>query len=249
MSSINSNWDYSSLFGSLSTGSSNGLNSINLSDYATIKSGAYSKLLKSYYGQQKSTDKATGKNPAVADSVTQTNQVRSDVANLKKSLEPLYETGKNSLFNKVTKKGEDGKETSDYDYERIYSAVKTFTDNYNALVKSAGDSDNTSILRNARDMVQYTAVGSRLLANAGITINSDNTLSVSKDDIKAGSISALKSLFQGNGSYGNSVDAYATRIEGYAVSAAKQNGTYTKTGSYDTVSGSLKNGSIFDDYL
>ena len=102
----NSSFGVSSLFG-------NNSSSV-LSDWAFIRSGTYKKLMKAYYGQDKTTKSATesaktNKTKTTAERVQ--TEIETSATDLKKSTDALMATGTKSLFKTTETKGEDGKIT------------------------------------------------------------------------------------------------------------------------------------------
>ena len=102
----NSSFGMSSLFG-------NNSSSV-LSDWAFIRSGTYKKLMKAYYGQDKTTKSATesaktNKTKTTAERVQ--TEIETSATDLKKSTDALMATGTKSLFKTTETKGEDGKVT------------------------------------------------------------------------------------------------------------------------------------------
>lgn len=256
---INMNNDYSYLFDSISNNSNKGTSSIfdslntsgssfSLSDYASIKNGTYLKLAKEYVKNVENDAKSGSKTDAqIQEETANAKKVRTDVSALKKSTDAL--TTNASLFEKKEIKDKDGDTKMDYDRDAIYKALKSFADNYNAVIKSAGDSDDTSVLRNTLNMTKLTAKHVNMLSKVGFTIGEDNTLSVDEKMVKEADINSIKSMFKGAGSYADSVNAYAGRIDNYVVRNMQKNGTYTATGSYATTAAMGKTGGILDDYL
>lgn len=250
---IGSGNDFSYLFNSLPTGSNNVLGGVSsnssafsLTDYASIKNGTYYKLTKAYYAKADKEAGAAGASDATDKAKSINATVRKDAASVKKAVDSLTATGKKSVFNKVETEDKDGNKVMDYDKDKIYNAVKRFTEEYNSLLDSTIESDNISILRNARNMTNQTKEYAGMLASVGITIGEKNELTIDEDTFKAADITTMKSLFEGANSYADSIGAYATRINQNAVREAQKMGTYTASGSY-TPSGS--NGSIMDQYL
>lgn len=232
--------NYSNFFNSMSffstssnKNSGTGIESL-LSDYSSIKSGTYTKLMKAYY--QKNPDAAgTAGNStlkgASADTTAQIKNLKSASSDLTTSASALYSTTAKSLY-------EEGNE------EKLYEAVSSFVDDYNNMVKTSADSDNTKVLRSASNMTQTTSNTAKLLAKAGITIQSDNTLSIDEDTFKKADASTVKTLFNGVGSFAYKTGTYASFIDMYAgQDAAKVSGLYTANGTY---SSSLNTGSLFN---
>ncbi len=226
-----SGYDFSSLLGTSNTSSSANL----LTDYASIKNGSYGKLMKAYYAKQKADSAASG------DSTQSLTLMRSNADALKKSADALNDT---SLWEKkkIKKKDEEtGEETEveDYDWDAITKAVKSFIEDYNAVVKQAGDSETKNVLRNAAWMTGITDSAQNLLSKVGITIGKGNQLELDEDALKEANISTLKSLFTGSGSFADKISQKAGSLSIVAANAAaKVKGTtYTSNGSYsDTLS-------------
>lgn len=228
-SSVSSTKNNSSLFGS------SNLLGINYSDYATIRSGSYYKLLKAYYSDNASDEvkKAVSSSTSTARDDTKTlARVEDAAGDMKESAAALQTEGKKSVFEKVAKTDDEGVTTMDYDRDAIYEAVSQFVSDYNTLLDSAEDSDTTSILRGAKDLVNNTKVNERLLGKVGITIDADNRLSVDKDTLAKAEVTDLKSLFQTRGSYGYQTQTQASLIETYAKTEASRANTYGSTGTY-----------------
>lgn len=127
----------------------------------------------------------------------------------------------------------------DYDWNAITKTVKSFIEDYNAVVKQAGDSDTKNILRNAAWMTGITDKAENLLSKVGITIGKGNLLELDEDALKEANITTLKSLFSGHGSFADRISQKAGSLSIIAANAmAKVKGTtYTSNGNYsDTLS-------------
>jgi len=232
---VKSGTDLSTLFSSIST-SEQGSSNI-LADYASIKNGSYGKLVKAYYSKK---SEETSKSDGDVKSTDET--VSKNATSLKLAADAL--TDDKSLFtkSKVTK-DENGNETKDYDWDSITSKVQSFVDAYNDTVKQAANSDSTGVLRATLNMTKSTGANSGMLSSAGISVNSDNTLSLDKDKLKSAQVTDLKSLFQGVGSFAYNVGTSASTV---AMRAATSAATYTSAGSY---SGLTSVSSVLDAYM
>ncbi len=233
--------DYSELFESLSANSSsNNTSSSNfLADYASIKNGSYAKLTKAYYG--KTSGAATTADEAKKTIKTNTT-IKADADALKSSASTLVDS--KTLFTKKIETTDDkGVTTSNYDYDKIYKNLKAFVDDYNKMIKSGSDSDNKSILRNTLSMTTLTKKNMSLLEDVGITINEDNTLSIDEKALKSANINDLKSLFNGVGSYADSISSFATNVSYKAEYENNKMSNYTAVGTY---SASGASGNIYD---
>ena len=183
MSTINN--DYSSLFDSLyGTSSSQNVSSMNfLSDWASVKNGSMAKLSKAYYA--KNSEKAEKADASeIKEAMQANNRIKSDAETLKKSVENI-------------------KDVDD---------LKQFVEDYNAMIKSGGDSDNKSVLRNTLSMTQMVSKHSTLLGDLGITIGEDNKLTLDEETAGKADKSVWKSLFSGVGSLGDMIGAKASGI-------------------------------------
>lgn len=258
MASISSNYYNfsSSLFGTASTNLSGSSSSI-LGDYISIKNGSYKKLLSAYYKKQanESTTSSTEDKKTNADQTnsdkTKLTSTKSNADDLKTATMALTSTGKNSLFEKVTKSVTDEvtgttTEKTDYDMDKIASAISSFAKAYNDTIKSAAETDSTPILRKTAYMVSMTKANKNLLAKVGVTIGSDNTLSVDETKLKSANMNDLKTLFNGTDSYADRVNSKAVDISTASVNELYANRLYGANGKYSTAGIS---GTLFNQYL
>ena len=212
-SGLNTTSSKNSLFSNSMSGSD--ILGINYSDWATIRSGSYFKLLN-----------------ASKDSTRTLAVIESDAKSVEKSVAALQETGDKSLFNEVTKTDENGNKTTGYDTDAIYKAVKNFTDSYNSLIDEVGNSNTKSILRAGASMVNVTEANRKSLSDIGISIGADNKLTIDEEKFKKADMSKVKAMFADNSYYGTEVKRQAGRAESYAKSEAAKANTYQKSGSY-----------------
>ena len=212
--------------------SSSDLLGINYSDYATIKSGAYYKLVKSYYS-----DSETGKNIISSTSTSKDDaktlaRIEDTSDSVKDASDALLAGGSKSLFKEVSIKNEDGTTSKGYDTEAIYKAVKNFTDSYNSMIDELEDANTKSILSTAKSLVTYVNQNSKLLSSVGITIGSDSRLKLDEETFKNADMSKVESLFHERGSFGYQVSAKASMIHYQAENEASKSNTYSSSGMY-----------------
>lgn len=253
--------DYSTLFAGLYAG--NGSNKanmlgINLSDYASLKSGSYGKLMKAYYSKNRteevekavggSKDKTSSKKKIEAseDKAEMIAKLEKDATAFSSAAKKLQDTGKDSVFaEKETKvKNEDGTETvtKGYDRDAIYEAAASFVSSYNSLIASSASSENSRVNSAHSGLVNLTSNRAKALESVGITIGKDNKLSIDKDKFKEADVEKVKSLLQG--SYTLGVQNRADLIQMYAKNdAARASGVYGSSGSY---ANNLSNGSLYN---
>lgn len=221
---------YDSSYGSQSQSSSNDLFGVNLSDYASIKNGSYRKLVSAYYSKTENEEGSSSKSSGVKDSKQTLLSVTDSASKLKDSASKLLATGKNALFQ--TKTDEKGNKYVDYDADEMYKAVKEFADNYNSTLDAAANSESTSILSSAKNMVSYTAANRTALAAIGITVGADNKLTVNEDSFKDASKARVQSVFNGTGSYAYQINNKAGNIKYTASNLAKKADYNSPTESY-----------------
>lgn len=222
---------------------------INYSDYASIRSGSYHRLLKAYYSDSMSDeikDTISNSTSVSKDDAKTLARIEQDAANLKDSAAELQKTGSKSVFEKVDIKDDKGVMTKDYDRDAIYNAVNKFVEDYNSMIETAADSDTMSILRAAKTMVNYSKANERLLGKVGISIGADNQLSIDRKVLDEAKITDLKSLFQERGSYGYQMQVQASLIESHAKTEAAKANTYGKNGFYTY---NYNTGELYNSYI
>ena len=230
---------FSSLGSSKSTGS--GLFGINLSEYASIRSGSYGKLMRSYFsmdstkGTSKSDDSTKNTIEDLAtttstskDSTKTLAAIESDAKELTDSAKALYTRSNNKVFTKDS--------GGSYDTDKIYKAVKSFADDYNSMLDTAGKSSTNRISRSVSSMKNETSYNEKPLKEIGITVD--------ETTFKGADTEKVKNLFNGTGSYAYSVATKAAMTESYAKSEAAKSNTYTKNGTYNY---NYNSGNIFTD--
>lgn len=239
---------FSSLGSSKSTGS--GLFGINLSEYASIRSGSYGKLMRSYFsmdstkGTSKSDDSTKNTIEDLAtttstskDSTKTLAAIESDAKELTDSAKASYTRSNNKVFTKDS--------GGSYDTDKIYKAVKRFADDYNSMLDTAGKSSTNRISRSVSSMKNETSYNEKPLKEIGITVDEKTgRLSVDETTFKSADTEKIKNLFNGTGSYAYSVATKAAMTESYAKSEAAKSNTYTKNGTYNY---NYNSGNIFTD--
>ena len=220
----NNNTDYSYLFNNMQPTSTGG--TFSLGDYAAIKNGSYKKLLKAYYAKQDAEKSAIS-----SDAMKNSSLVKSSADALKKSANAL---NNEALWEKK----------EDYDWDAITKAVKSFVDDYNSVVKLAGNSDSKDVLRNAVWMTGMTEANDNLLSKAGITVGKGNQMELNEDVLKKADIRTLKTLFTGHNSL---ADKIATKANSISNAAARTSGTYKSNGTYSNALAELASSKVDEE--
>ena len=212
--------DYSSLFSSLpKTSESSGGGLTNLAtEYNSIRSGSYGKLLSAYYKKMNSGDSAT-------EAIQKENANRQLVGGNASSLKSAAKT-----LSKV-----DFSDTSDAGKEKSLKAVKDFISAYNSVIDTADDVNSKSILRNAVWMTNITSKSSGLLNELGITVGKDNKLTLDETKFGNANNSTKSALFNGRQGFAEKMVYKASQMTNssaekasYTASAYKEDGDYTK---------------------
>jgi len=225
------------LFSSLGTNTTGSTNTysgnlgINLADYASIKNGSYSKLMKSYYEMDEKKDaKETNSKNDTDDTDATIKSIKGATKELKESAQALY--GSKGLFEKDV--------NGEYDMEAIYEKVNAFVEDYNSMIESVGSAETESIANAGANVVNATTNNMKMLAKLGISVSgSDFTLSIDKEDFMESNISDIKSMFSGVGSFAYQVGAKASRIYSMVEDKVSGIGTYS-TSKSDTSSSTSK---------
>ena len=237
---LNVKQDYSFLFSNLNgknNSSNNIFNSINLSDYNSIKSGTYGKLLKEYYkkadtDETDSTSKKNSVNKTDSETVKELKQIHTDANALRDSASKLMQRGSSSVLGSG-------------DMNKAYAAVKEFADNYNTLLKEGTESDSKSIKRTAEGMIDLMKDYEKELNEIGVTIDKDNKLVVDKDTFMKTSMDKVQDLFRGNNSLSYLTSMRAVTISNTAYSESNKSNLYTGDGNYTA----LSTGDIFNSIV
>ena len=194
------------------------------------------RFMKAYYAKQDA-EKLSGK----GDTSQKLTLMKTSADSLKKSADALNDSSlweKKKIKKKDEKTGEEI-EVEDYDWDKITKAVKSFVEDYNDVVKEAGESNTKDVLRNASWMTGMTDKNSNMLAKIGITIGKGNKLELDEDALRQADISSLKTIFTGYNSFVSKISQKATGISNAANRASAtytNNGTYSKTDSLLTSS-------------
>ncbi len=251
-------------FSSLFSNNSNTFGSTNwFSDWYSIKNGSYGKLMKAYYNTP------TSSNTTAASRKSRTSDVVDQIIEEKKNPKVSEETQAanehlstaiSTLKNTVTTlqnantytASEDGTSAA----EKVVSAVKNYVSQYNDTVKTAQESTLANKTAHVAGMMRSSQTNADKLAEIGITVNSDGTLQLNEDKLKATDISKVQDLFSKDNviSYGSTVMSrlgFASVSSGSVKSTEKEtekqdNTVYEGASSLKTDIEKLTSGSLFE---
>ena len=206
---------FSDFFGIGNSSSGNDSSGINLADYASIKNGSYRKLLAANYKKEQEAEGTSSSTSGVKDSKQTLTSISDAASDLQKSVSTI-----SSLFK--TEKDENGRNVVNYDEDKMYKALKDFVNNYNSLLDEVENAETTSLLRTGTSLVSFTKANQKALEAVGISVGSDNKLSIDEDKFKEASKSSVQSLFQSTGGYAYQIDAKASNLKINADELAKK---------------------------
>ncbi len=234
---VSNTYDYmNSFFGNNSTNSSSGSTNF-LGDYYAIQNGSYYKLAKNYYAKAAKEDESSAK--ASKQSVE---LVKSGAQETMDSLSKLMD---DSLFKQVETKDQDGNKVTGYDKDKILDKLKEFVENYNSMVKDAGEMDGDNSLRAGVRLVDQMKVYKSALSKIGVSIEGDNTLKIDEEAFKEANMTDTKSLFTGSVSMAKNIQTKLMQV--YSAANTDLNSI---DGLYSSQAvKSLSTGSMFDSLL
>lgn len=211
------------LFGSKSSISAGSfLSASNFGDLSLMRSGVYTKMLKSYYAKQtSSTDKTSSSSKKNSSSEDYMNTISEKLNNLKTSTSDEALSSIKSGADQM-KKAADAVTAIDYDKtsgDAVYSKVKDLVNAYNSLVKQTGKSDLVSISQSRAWMVNDTKAREAQWNKIGITIGDDHTLTIDEKKFKEASTSDIKNFLSGSSGYASRL---STKANGFYQLASNQ---------------------------
>ena len=208
--------DYSTLFGSLpktseaSGGSLTGL----ATEFQSIRSGSYGKLLSAYYKKMST----TGAEEAIETETKNRQLVGGNASSLKSAAKALSKMD----FSKASA-------------EDSLKAIKGFVSAYNSVIDTADDVNSKGILRNAVWMTNIMKKSAGLLGELGITIGDNNQLTLDETKWTEASKTTKASLFNGRQGLAEKMVYKASQTTNassekaaYKASAYKPDGSYTE---------------------
>lgn len=221
-------FNYGAFFGSGSSSLSSSIYS-NLSQLSSIRSGAYSKALKAYYGKNNTSETAKNSsaskyNNYVYATNSELTKVSKESSELVASSKKLADSGKDNLFNSKEK----------YDPDAAYKATSEFVSNYNETLEAVGKTTNSSVRNTANSMTKMTGIMTKSLGSIGITVEKNGKLSISEDTFKNADFDKVKSMLGTNGSFARIIGSSAQRLGSAAETQNRQSaygtGIYGRNG-------------------
>ena len=217
------------------------------SEFSHIKSGSYKSLLNAYYS------KVQGKEKLSKEDVSSLLSDNHDLSNEKEPLKKmitasdslrvvalgLMETGKNSAFDKekVEKVDEETGEKSfseEYDLEKIKDSVSQFVSDYNEVIENSANTNSKKVMEKTLNMIDNTKIYKDKLEKIGISIGSDNKLTIDEEKFEESNMDIAKDLFNKENSFGQKTMGKALQIGNEAYKAQLTENLYNSMGDYDS---------------
>ncbi len=196
-----------------------------LGDLQLMRSGAYTRMLRSYYDKYgvENSEKSSSKKK------TESNAYETEIST---KLESLQGNTTNTILSDVKSAAGSldtaAQAVADLDYdkssrEEIYSQVKKMVDGYNAVVKNANKSDIVSISQSVDWMKADSKSMATELKEIGITVGSDGKLALNEDAFSKAELSSVKELFEGSSGFASAVAKRASGIQKLAANQMSAN--------------------------
>lgn len=162
---------------------------------------------------------------AATGSTETSNTTSSGAASLKADAKKL---ASDELYEKM--KDKDGKETNQYDVEKIFAAAKSFVSNYNKTFDDAESSSNSGVVANLSYIREKTARNEDALKQFGISVDQKGRMKINEDTFKKADMSKVQQFFK---DYGSSIATNASLVDYYMTTKANAASGYTSAGEYN----------------
>ncbi len=212
-----------------------------LSDYNTIRSGSYKKLLKSYYG---SAEKLSGTSTAKTSNVI--DQILEEKRNPKVSAEQTKTNAllDSSVSNLKSSLGTLSKEKSYEDPAEVKSALKNFVTAYNGAIENSKKSTNHAISSNLAAAKEVVEEHADELKEIGISLGKDGKLTLDTKKLETLDTTKVKNLFDTKDAlgFGSKLNSRISRASYYTTGSttAAKNDTNTVLNETKTSAKDLK---------
>lgn len=194
-------------------------------------------LYKAYFAQKKSESTSDSSKTTERKTVKHKNSVEDKLGTLSDNMSKAV-NGLETAF------GTD--KDGNIDYDKAFSAANSFVNSYNELVSSIKKSGDETVSGKQEFIANMTNAYSKRLANVGITVKSDGTLSIDEKTFKSASSGDLEKIFGKSESFASFMGSQSKQLSNYASISKTQNTTYNKTGSSTTKKDTLTSSELFN---
>lgn len=185
-------------------------------------STAVSTILSEYQNQNSS---VISRNAEKQTQLTRTlRDVRESYSDLKASAQTLVASSQNSVFKKA-------------DSKAVVSAVQDLAEKYNDTVETLRDNSDILNKRLLKNLTEAAGVSKARLADIGITVNNDKTLTVDKDKLEQAvttNLSAVKTAVGSAGGLASKVAKVAANTLAQPMAAMVNNGSSVERSALNT---------------
>lgn len=115
----------------------------------------------------------------------------------------------------------------------VYNVFSSLISDYNALIKKSSESENSNVIKQTDYLKDLIKSNKSAFEKIGVTVKSDQSLSIDEDKFKAADMSNVKKLFTGSYSFADKMTDRINQIYRYATQGESLNGqTYNSQGAY-----------------
>lgn len=249
----------SRLFGGFSSGSTGSLASL-VSEYQSIRSGAYYKAAKKYFSNLQSTGTASSVSSKTEDTTVSerkknyddplkyrkvdtdskeltatqkaASKTASDAKSMTDALDSLTASGNGSVFQKNLTYDSDGNMDYSYDRDKVSTALTNFVNSYNAVLSNGTSAGSYSLQTSISSMKGTNEGYSKALSEIGIKVGTDGKLSIDSAALKTADLGKAEDLFQTKNGYGDQMTNYAKQAQNSALFASSYSSGYDLNGNY-----------------
>jgi len=169
-------------------------------------------------------------NSSVTSKTKELTDIKSAADELFKASTTLYTKGSDSVFND--------------DKDSVLDAVKKFVSKFNNTVEVATKAEDQRIESTYDDMVLQIEAYSEELSEIGISMDENDKLVISEEQLSKSTVDSIKNIFQGTTSVAYKIALLSSNLGANAVNASVGVG-YNNQGAYQ----SMSMASSFDAYL
>lgn len=158
----------------------------------------------------------------------------SKVGTSKTAKDSASATAASTLYKSIDKLG--SMKIDNDNKDNLFEAFSAFVKDYNDLIKNSLKSENSNVINQADYLRNLVNSNKSAFSRLGITIKSDNSLSIDEDKFKEADMTDLKNLFSGSYSFSEKMKDRINQIYRYATQGGSlETQTYTNQGAYSAV--------------
>lgn len=205
--------------------------------FNSMKSAAYLRTVKNYYkNMQVSNNNTATDNTASKLQSAKLMDLKDSLKSINKNENSIKLNINSAITNRNLNLIENGSDDDKSYMNDLVNSISDFANSYNSMIDKSSDIESTSVLNNILSMTKMTRYNATSLSNIGITLGSDNKLTVNKEQLKNADLDNIDSLFGQNGSFGDYTSSKASSLSYNCINQIKSQLTEEK---YNTISSYL----------